>query len=228
MKKNVGRIFAGLALIAVAVLVILGTLGIGFEFPGGIEVWQWVVGIIVFVVLIESLRHLDLVPAFLMLGFEVMIFEPQLGLIFGFEEKNWISNWLVLFVSVLIGIGFSMMFRGVKVKLKVKKNTLGGVVKYVDCTNMKSETFYNKLGDMEIRFENQCNFEKDACLSVHNTLGDMRVYIPAEWNVKIITVNTLGEVNVDEIFDQQSDGDGIPTLTVKAYNKLGEINIRAQ
>ena len=227
MKNSVGTVLAGLALIAVAVVILLGSLGIGFTMPAGIEAWQWVVGVILFLAFIDGLRRLDLVSVMLMLGFEVMVFEPQLGMLFGFGEANWISNWLVFFVSLLLGIGLSMIFKGFSfMTVKVRKNTLGSTVKYIDCTDFKKEVVENKLGDLEVRFENFCPLEGDAVLEVHNSLGETNVYIPAEWNVKVNMVNVLGDIAVDEVFKDVRPGEY--TLTVKVHNKLGETNIRAQ
>ena len=242
MRRNVGRVIAGLLLIALAVFIVLGSLGIGFEMPADIQVWQWIVGGFLLIALFDGVRKLEFVEMFLMLGFEVMVFEPQLGVLFGFTEKNWISNWLVFFVSLLVGIGFSMIFKGFSfVSFKVKKNTLGSTVKYIDCTDFKNEVVENKLGDLEVRFENVCPLSKDAVLEIHNSLGETNVYIPAEWNVKVNLANALGDISIDEAFrsDKRKKGRILevevtegekydePTLTVKAYNKLGEINIKA-
>jgi predicted membrane protein len=243
MKRKVGGVIAGLLLIALAVFMVLGSLGIGFNMPADIQVWQWIVGGFLLLALFDGIRKLEFVQTFLMLGFEVMVFEPQLGALFGFAEKNWISNWLVFFVSLLVGIGFSMIFKGFAfATVKIKKNTLGSTVKYIDCTDFKKEVVENKLGNLEVRFENVCPLEGDAVLEVHNSLGDTNVYIPAEWNVKVNLINTLGDISVDEAFMTSNTKKGRileievtegekydePTLTVKVYNKLGETNIRAQ
>ena len=242
MRRNVGRVIAGLLLIALAVLMVLGSLGIGFELPADIQVWQWIVGGFLLLALFDGVRKLEFVQIFLMLGFEVMVFEPQLGVLFGFADKNWISNWLVFFVSLLVGIGFSMVFKGFSfVSFKVKKNTLGSTVKYIDCTDFKNEVVENKLGDLEVRFENVCPLSNDAVLEIHNSMGETNVYIPAEWKVKVNLANALGDISIDETFrsDKRKKGRILevevtegekydePTLTVKAYNKLGEINIKA-
>lgn len=230
MKKNLGRILTGAALVILAVAIILGSLGIGFEFPAGIEVWQWVVGIVLLLALFDSIRRLEFVGTFLMLGFEVMVFEPQLGIIFGFADENWISNWLIFLVSILLGIGVSMMVKGFKLfNIRVKKNTLGHTIKYIDCTDIKNDTVYNKMGDLEIRFENLCNFDKDATVTIRNTLGETRVYVPSNWNVKTNLVNSLGEINIDSTFKSgEKMNDGKPVLTLKLYNKLGEIRVIGQ
>ena len=226
MKSSIGRVLVGLVLIAVAVFALLGSLGIGFTMPAGIEVWQWIVGAILFLALIDGLRRLDFVSVMLMLGFEVMVFEPQLGILFGFEETNWISNWLVFFVSLLVGIGLSMIFKGFSfMTVKVKKNTLGSTVKYIDCTEFKKEKVENRLGALVVRFENVCELSRDVTLEVNNSLGETEVYIPSEWNVKVNMVNVLGDIKIDESFGDVRPNE--PTMTVKAYNKLGEVNIRA-
>lgn len=230
MKKNLSRILGGLLLIAIAVAIILGSVGIGFELPAGIAVWQWIVGICLLFALFDAVRRLEFISSFLILGFEVMVFEPQIGELLGLADENWISNWLILLVSLLLGIGVSMMVKGFKLfSFRVKKNTLGSSVKYIDCTNMKDEAVYNKMGYLEVRFENLCNFEKNVTLTAHNTLGAMEIYVPAHWNVKVISVNTLGDISIDEAFKNGSvNHDGQPVLTIKAYNKLGDMEIIAQ
>ena len=228
MEKNIGRILSGIALIALAVFIVLGSFGIGFSFPGNIEVWQWIVGVLLFMALIDSLRRLEFVEVFLMLGFEVMVFEPQLGLLFGFTEENWISNWLVFFVSLLVGIGMSMIFKGFHFSFKVKKNTLGDSVKYIDSSSLKNVTIRNKLGATEVRFENVCTYEGGGTLSVHNTLGQSTVYVPSGWTVKFKTVNTLGEISIDPTISASSANSSTdaPVIHINLYNKLGEIDVR--
>lgn len=228
MNKNVGRILSGLALIAIAVFIVLGSFGIGFSFPGGVEVWQWIVGAFVLMTLIDGLRRLEFVEVFLMLGFEVMIFEPQLGILFGFAERDWISNWLVFFVSLLIGIGMSMIFKGFRLfTFKIQKTTLGDSVKYIDSSSLKNVTVRNKLGATEVRFENVCTYEGGGTLTVHNTLGQSTVYIPSGWAVKLKTVNTLGEINIDSDIKESLSrhSPDAPIIHLNLYNKLGEINV---
>ena len=169
MKKHIGRILAGLVLIAIAVFLTLGALGIGIRFPAGIALWQWIVGGLLLWLLIDGVRRLALMQTFLMLGFEVMVFEAQLGMLFGFPEKNWISNWLVFGVSVLLGCGFSMIFKGFRVSVYKTHNTMGSTVKYIDSANLKTETLKNKMGEMEVRFENVADFSGEATLHVHNS-----------------------------------------------------------
>lgn len=230
MKKNVGRILAGLLLIALAVFLILGALGIGIKLPANIQVWQWIVGIGLLFVLIESIKKLEFVSMFLMLGFEVMVFEPQLGLLFGLKDANWISNWLIFFVSLLVGIGFSMIFKGgAFFAVKVKKNTLGSTVKYIDCTDFKKERVENKMGELEVRFENACVLTNNATLEVENKLGETVVYVPEYWNVRVNMVNLLGEIELDDTFkNKKYDAKTDPFLTLKVNNKLGEVQIKAQ
>ena len=244
MKKKIGRIIVGIVLVALAALIVMSALDIGIKMPADIQVWQWIVGSLILIVALHSIINLVLFSTFLMLGIEVMVFEPQLGWLFGFEEADWISNWLVLLISVLAGIGFSLIFKGSSsFVFKVKKNTLGSTVKYIDCADFKSERVENKMGELEVRFENVCALTEDAVLEVHNTLGETSVYIPADWSVQVNLVNALGEINVDEAFrspkgnkksgkildvDVTSGEDNEePTLTVKVFNKLGETKIKA-
>ena len=230
MRKNIGRVLAGLLLIALAVFLILGALGVGIEMPANIQVWQWIVGILLLFALIECIKNLEFVSIFVMLGFEVMVFEPQLGQLFGFESANWISNWLIFFVSLLVGIGFSMIFKGFSfVTVKVKKNTLGSTVKYIDCTDFKKERVENKMGELEVRFENVCVLTDNATLEVENKLGETVVYVPEYWNVRVNMMNLLGDIDIDEVFkNNKPDNKDDPVLTIKVNNKLGEVQIKAQ
>ena len=108
---------------------------------------------------------------------------------------------------------------------KVKKNTLGSTVKYIDCAEVKSESVYNKMGELEVRFVNVCELTRDVTLEVRNTLGETDVYVPADWNVRVNMVNALGDIHVDEAFKVNRADES--TLIIKANNKLGEINIKA-
>ena len=43
MNKSIGRVLAGVGLVAIAVVIVMSSFGIVFELPADIQVWQWVV-----------------------------------------------------------------------------------------------------------------------------------------------------------------------------------------
>ena len=165
-----------------------------------------------------------------------ILFFLALPFLFFIKNREVFADFKRLFVfkrgkiltSLLLGIGMSMIFKGFHFSFKVKKNTLGDSVKYIDSSSLKNVTIRNKLGATEIRFENVCTYEGGGTLTVHNTLGQSTVYVPSGWTVKFKTVNTLGEINVDPSISASSANSSpdAPVIHINLYNKLGEIDVR--
>lgn len=101
MKKN---ITFGLSLIVLAVLIILNALG----YLGGLSTWTIILSFILLLIFIGSLVKLEYFGIFISLGLGAILYKEQLGL-------QDISTWTFLVVAVLLGIGFSAIFKRHKI-----------------------------------------------------------------------------------------------------------------
>lgn len=225
----------GSLLILVGIAIALCSLGI-IEIPLGISPWRIILGICVLCVLVDGLASLDFTQIFLMAGIEVILFEGAIGMLIGKTEENWINNWIVLLIAVLIGAGFNMIFSGVKRKHKIKKSKHFGVeinafhdhLKYIDASKMNKEYVRNNFGDFEIRFENSDEYNGGAELTVDNSFGDMVIYVPSDWEVKVDVDNAFGDLTVDSALKVQYADGSARDLVIKGTNRFGDMVIRAQ
>ena len=230
--NNRKRILWGILLILVGVAVALISLGV-ITLPFEISVWRIILGIAVLTVLIEGLSRLEFAQAFIMAGVEVMIFEKEIGALLGKTDENWISNWTVLLISALVGIGFNMIFKGAKRQRRIKRsktvnvNAFSDHLKYIDCSKMKWEYVRNTFGDFEVRFENVEDYKGGAELCADNSFGDMTIYVPSDWEVSVNVDNTFGDLTVDEVLKAGYADGSAKKLTIKGTNRFGDMNIKA-
>ena len=242
--KNTWKLFWGLGFIFVAVAIVLDALGIFAPFVGffgEVSIWAIIGGALLLCFAISQLISGNIGNFFVPLALIFMIFEKNIAHYFeiGDENGNIINNWLILLVAVMLGIGFSILFSGIKrrerrrrcrrawnidddedgIKVNVKGNA-GSTVKYIDCDGFKYEEIENDLGACTVFFENVDKYESGGVLSVDNNLGSVVVTVPREWNVISKIVNNLGSLTVPK---PNTNG---PVLTVMGDNNLGSVVIK--
>ena len=229
------KIIWGILLILAGVLIAALSLG-AVTLPFEVEPWRVILGIVVLVALIDGLSRLEFVQTFLMAGIELMLFEEQIGTLIGMTDENWISNWTVLLIAFLVGIGFDMIFGGIRSSLKKKRgrtfafkvNAMGDHVKYIDASKMHTEYYRNNFGDAEIYFENADAYKGDATLTVDNSFGDMEIFVPREWEVEVDIDSSFGDLTVaPELRVAYADDSG-KKLKIKGTNRFGDMDIRAK
>ena len=233
MKHN-NKILWGILLVLTGVLVALSALGM-LSFPMGISIWKIVLAVGVMAVLIEGILRLEFSQTFLMLGIEVIIFEEAIGALLGKTEADWINNWVVILISLLIGIGLDLIFAGLKRRLKKGRfklfcsdNAFADGLKYIDASKMKKEYIRSNFGDFEVRFENAGEYEGGGELTLENSFGDMVIYVPENWEVEVNVENHFGDVTVDDrLRVQYADGSG-KKLIIKGTNRFGDLDVRVQ
>lgn len=237
--KNMWKLFWGLAFILVAVALVLDALGVLAPFIsafGEISIWAIIGGVALLCFAISQLISGNIGNFFVPLALIFMIFEKNLAFYFqiGDENQNIINNWLLLLVAVLLGIGFSILFSGVKRRkrrhahgrewsigdnVKIKAN-IGSSVRYIDCDGFKYEEIENDLGSCTVFFENVDKYESGGVLCVDNSLGSIVITVPEGWNVISRIDNSLGSVIVPK---PNFDG---PILTITGENNLGSVCIK--
>lgn len=233
--KLTKRIVWGILLIAAGVLIALLSLG-AVTLPFDLRPGDVILGIGVLLVLVEGISRLAFAQTFLMAGIELIIFEEEIGSLLGKTEDNWINNWAVILISLLIGIGFDMIFNGIKDRIKGKKRKLftvnatgfGDHVKYIDSSKMHTEYYRNNFGDAEIHFENADRYEGGATLTVDNAFGDMMIYVPREWEVSVDIDSSFGDVDVSPELCVAYGDDSGKKLVIKGTNRFGDLEIRAK
>jgi len=238
--KNMWKLFWGLGFILVAVLIVLDALGVFAPFVsafGEISIWAIVGGLLLLCFAISQLFSGNIGNFFVPIALIFMIFEKNLAHYFGIgdESGNIINNWLLLLVAVMLGIGFSILFSGIRRRKRRRKSgcewsygdqvkvrgSIGSSVRYIDCDGFKYEEIENDLGSCTVFFENVEKYEGGGVLSVENNLGNTVIYVPEEWHVVVRIENNLGGVATPK-----DNGNG-PVLTITGENDLGAVEIKA-
>ena len=226
------KIFWGLGLILVAVLLLLNSFGVVtpmLEVVGGISIMQMVCGLFLLEFIISRVIKLKFTYILLPISLLFMVFERNIAVILKSESENLINNWWLFGCALLISIGIEIILpKGKKFRAnkkvsgeKVNGNNIGSGVLYIDCRDFVERKVWNRMGEFTVHFENTDQFTSGAILSFHNKLGEITVYVPSNWNVREDIDNNLGGVS----YSGNGDVNG-PTLVITGDNALGEISIK--
>lgn len=238
-----GKIFFGLALIAIAVLLILNALGVLAPISsmfGEITFWQIFGGVALLCLTVATLISGDIGNAVILLGFIFMIFERNIAYVF-YKGGNddIINNWLLLGCTVLLAAGLSLLRpkkwkKSKKIKtekdnvtIEFNTNEMGSSEIFVDGaefgTKFTEQNVHNRLGSLEVRFVNADRYEGGGTLNVTNKLGTTEIYVPKSWKVRSSIDLSLGDV--EDGCDENPEGDA-PVINVVITNKLGSVEIK--
>ena len=225
------KIFWGLGFVLAALFLLLDAFGVITPFldvVGGISAAQVICGLFLIAFVISRIIKLKFQEIFIPLALLFMLFEDNIAFVLGLEDDNIIGNWLLFWCAVLLSIGVSILtpkhsslnFKITKKGTSKKTHTIGASTTYVDCEDFVEEHIVNNLGETVIHFENEASFTSGAILNIENKLGEVVVYVPEQWNVKLNISSKLGDV------EQKGKGsaDG-PTLVINGTNELGDIVI---
>ncbi len=228
------KLFWGVGFILLAVAIVLDALGVLAPIAsavGNISILAILAGLLLLCYAITRLCQGKVGEIFIPLALIFMLFESNIAFVIkkGDDSGNIINNWLLLLCAVMLWIGFSILFSGVKrkrrkaYKLDAERHysgNLGASVRYIDCDGFKSELVENDLGSCTVFFENAEKYKGDGVIIVDNNLGSVVVNVPEDWNVVVNIDNNLGSVTSPK---PVTDG---KLLTVKGDNNLGSVTIK--
>ena len=228
------KIILGIVLIAAAVLLILEAVGVVnpvSSVVGEITFWQAFGGISIAAVIVGLLSWRRLWTVFVPLGFLFMIFERNIAHVCNIEGGELINNWLVFGCSLLVSVGFMFILSGKKkqkkhLKVSSAANKMGISTIYVDCNEFGNtelvKNIENRLGAIEIHFENPESYLGGATLFIENYLGAIEINVPKNWKVNCEGVNlTLGVIDSPSKAEQ-TDG---PSLVIEGNVHLGAVDV---
>ncbi len=229
------KLFWGLGFISLAIVLVLDAVGVLAPITsivGEVSVLALICGLFLLCYAMAQLLRGKIGEIFLPLALIFMLFEKNIALVCGIGDANGniINNWLLLLCAVMLWIGFSILFSGMRRKKKRKKiefevghrhsGSIGSSVRYIDCEGFKHESVENDLGSCVVFFENTDKYEGDGVLYIDNNLGSLVVNVPADWNVAVSIDNSLGTVT------SPKPCSGGRLLTVKGDNNLGSVVIK--
>ena len=123
-EARASKIAWGILIIAIAVFCILQAIGVLGTFTsvfGEIPVWKLLMGICLVAIVFKNIFKLDFGGVFVPLAVIFMLFEKNIAFACGIEGDI-INNWLVLGCSVLLSVGFGLLFPKRRRHYKFKKN----------------------------------------------------------------------------------------------------------
>lgn len=222
MKKN--NIFWGLAFIAVAAIFLLDAVNISIEIP----LIRIALGIICLAWGISSLIKLQIGRFAFSISFLIILFEKELANLLGRSDENIISNGMLLIATALLAIGLKLLSSKKKasdsnkrvLNKKRSKNVFSSAVKYLDCSDLYEDGVSNSFGNFDVYFQNLDCYPGGATLVVDNSFGELNLYLPSTWNIKVNISNSLGHINTYGNCDPEGK-----VLKIVGNNSFGETNI---
>ena len=97
---------------------------------------------------------------------------------------------------------------------------IGDISRYIDCRDFKRAEFGKMVGQVNIYFDNTDAYEGNGELRFDKLVGEVSIYVPAEWKIRTYTTGFLGEVEVEP-----SNKEGDKILYIRSHKSVGQINV---
>lgn len=230
----------GVFFIAAAVLLVVNQLG----YFTGVNLWSLLLTIMIVPVIGSGLARLNFFNVFFGIAFLLIIFAKPLGI-------TALVPWTVLFAALFLSIGFSILIKprrwpgslgmhghnwsghnhnyeeyetvdhveGNDVNCYV---SMGGSCKYLRSDSLESGRFECSLGYLKVYFDNVILSPKGANIYLDCSMGNIELFIPRNWNVKLNIDSMMGNVGEQHHTYTQD----APSLTITGNVKLGNIDIK--
>ena len=233
------NIFAGIVLILFAVALFVDKMGIYPDMP----MLKIGISAVLVCVMATSLRKLEFLGITFPLGLIACMFSRELHI-------DQVSPMIIIIVSVLVGIGLTMIFGKSKmhvINVNSEKthdndavdgrasgeysegdgcfsleNSFGSRTQYVSVKNMKKGHIENGFGSLTVYLNGTEVDANGAEIHTENGFGELSVYIPKEMRVSIDTENGFGKVNTHG--SCATDGN-LPVLKLFVENGMGSTDI---
>ncbi|MBQ1846722.1 MAG: hypothetical protein II135_01845 [Clostridia bacterium] len=224
-RISAGRIFWGLLLLGVAVVLILEGIGVGDVY--GVSIPGVGLGILLITWLVYLIAKKRYYMVFLPLGlFYTFVVDKPLAKALGVtklsQDGRIVAWWIVLIASLLLCIAFRVLF--------TKKNVIGYSGKpsethrigdstvYFDAADLKNALITENVGKMNVYIANKEQYEGDGIITIRENVGVITLHIPANWAVVNEVHENLGSVSIPE-----NDTPAEKTITVVVTENVGRI-----
>ncbi len=224
-RISAGRIFWGLLLLGVAVVLILEGIGVGDVY--GVSIPGVGLGILLITWLVYLIAKKRYYMVFLPLGlFYTFVVDKPLAKALGVtklsQDGRIVAWWIVLIASLLLCIAFKVLFTkknvidtGVKAS---ESHRLGDSTVYFDAANLHNALITENVGKMNVYIANREQYEGDGIITIRENVGVITLHIPANWAVVNEVHENLGSVSIPE-----NDTPAEKTITVVVTENVGRI-----
>ena len=240
-KISAWKITIALFCILFAVFGLLETFGVMppvESVVGEISFIRMICALFLLALIFKYLISLKVCKLIFCLSLLFMTLETNISYLCGAATPNLIDNWTLLFYTILICIGLSLLLPGRKKNWRSGRgshrkeihveydghnyhdNNIGSHTIYVDCDTFTDRYIENNLGSTVIRFENTDAYSGGGTLHIENNLGSTVVDLPAGWVVDCQMDNHLGSLQ------NRVQNESGPMLTIAGENNLGSVVIR--
>ena len=224
-KVSSSSIFWGLVFLGVAIVIMLEGVGVGdfggFTVPGiafGLLMVAWLVHFIV-----KKKYYMVFLPLGLMYSFVlekpiVKAMNPANAK----ENGRLLSVWIVITASILLCIGFKLLFgkkNGVE-KGNDERGRLGNSTVYFDGANLKNARINENVGNINAYISNKALYDGSGVITISENVGTITLHIPENWFVVTDAASNLGKVVIPE-----QKGPADKTITVVIRDNVGRISV---
>lgn len=230
MRKNV---INGIGFLVAAAFVIVGSMGI----LGEISVWKLLVSFVLVLILIKSLLRLRWTPVLFSLAFLAILYDELLGIenltpwpVLGAALLGSIGLNMILGKNhepahFNFDFDFGGRNRGVKMDgngvSKVDESehnfkcdvSFATITKYIKSQSLRNASINNSFGQVIIYFDEAVLENGTANVRVINSFGNVKLYIPSDWEVVVKQSESFGQVKTFK-------SDGIMNCVIEGSNKL--------
>lgn len=228
VKDYHGRIFAGLFIIALGVLFLLGSLD-------KIEVWDVLAKYWPLILIFIGISHLFSSQFRHTTGGIILILIGGFFLLANLDILEY-NLWSILWPAAIIAVGLWILlrpsFKGTKNKMPdFKEDDLGifamfaGIDRRIESQAFRGGKATAVMGAVEIDMRDAKLAGKEATLELTAIMGAVEIRIPREWNVVVDSSAFLGAV--EDKFKSDSPETAQNTLYIKASAVLGGVEIRS-
>ena len=230
MRKNV---INGIGFLMAAAFVIIGSMGIF----GEISVWKLLFSFVLVLILIKSALKLRWTPVLFSLAFLAILYDKFLGIENLTPWPVLGAAWLgSIGLDMIFGkkheqahFDFDFDFGGRNRGVKVDGNGVSkvdesehnfkcdvsfvSITKYIKSQSLQNASINNSFGQVMIYFDEAVLDNGTANVRVINSFGNVKLYIPSDWEVLVKQSESFGQVKTFK-------SDGIMNCVIEGSNKL--------
>lgn len=208
-KRKRRKVFWGLILIAGALIMLLGRLGLfdGVNLFEGVGFWQLLFSVLLAAIFVNGIVRRSFGQILFSLAFLIILNDELLHL-------EAITPWPVLLAALVMTVGLKLLFPGFRSRLKWNidwstsklpprsewtegavsyDNFLGSSVKYLS-GEITEVYLKNGFGELEVYF-NECRLKDgNGRIYLGSSFGSMGLFVPADWQVILNVDSAFGEV----------------------------------
>ncbi len=226
-KRNRFRpVFWGLVLVVAAVVLILDGVGVLDKLGYGISVWRIIAGILLLAWIVTSLIRLHFADVFIPLGLLFLVFEGPLAKAAGRTDGTLIPTWIVIVASILLTVGFNIIFRPLRtVSINGKDydstpGKVGNKVLYMDADKLDGTVIRDHLGTVQVYVKDTPAYSGSAVITVTDNVGKVVIHLPEDWDVITQTGDNIGLIDVPS-----HTGSSGKNITLVVHDNLGNIEV---